>query len=84
MTRQLPQLTLAGLPRGGLHLWAQLPDGADDEELAAAAAAAGVIISPGRRWFAGDAPAPFVRLTYGAEPPARLTEGVSRLAVLLS
>ncbi len=80
LAAELPQLELACLPRGGLHLWLRLPDGADDEAVARRAAAAGVVVSAGRRWFPGEAPAPHLRLTYAAEPPARLTEGVRRLA----
>lgn len=83
VTRELPQLELGPLPRGGLHLWARLPDGLDDEDVARRAAAIGVVVSPGRRWFPGDAPAPHLRLTFAAEPAARLAEGAARLASVL-
>lgn len=79
----VPELDVGPLPRGGLHLWARLPDGTDDEEVARRAAGVGVVVSPGRRWFPGDAPGPHLRLTYAAEPPARLLEGVARLAAVL-
>lgn len=80
LARELPDWQLTTLPRGGLHLWVRLPDGTDDEDLARRAGAAGVLVSPGRRWFPGEPPAAYLRLTYAAEPPARLAEGVSRLA----
>lgn len=83
LARELPDLELAGIPRGGLHLWARLPDGTDEEEIARRAGAAGVVVSSGRRWFPGEAPAPFLRLTYAAEPPERLMEGVARLSTVL-
>ena len=79
----VPGLDVGPLPRGGLHLWARLPDGTDDEEVARRAAAVGVVVSPGRRWFPGEAPGPYLRLTYAAEPPARLLEGVARLAPVM-
>ncbi len=63
-----------------MNLWLALPSGTDDRELARRAAAAGVIISPGRTFFAAEPPGPFLRLSYHAEPPARLAEGVRRLA----
>jgi DNA-binding transcriptional MocR family regulator len=79
----VPGLDAGLLPRGGLHLWARLPDGCDEDEVARRAAAVGVVVSPGRRWFPGDAPGPYLRLTFAAEPPARLREGVERLAAVL-
>jgi DNA-binding transcriptional MocR family regulator len=65
------------LPEGGMNLWMQLET--DDRELALRGAANGVIVSPGRAFFAAEPPAPFLRLTYAAEPPERLAEGVARL-----
>ncbi|HWV86496.1 MAG TPA: PLP-dependent aminotransferase family protein [Capillimicrobium sp.] len=76
----LPQARLAPIPRGGQHLWAQLPDGVDDLALVRRAAAAGVVIHPGRMWFPADPPGTFVRLSYGGAPAADLVEGVRRLA----
>jgi DNA-binding transcriptional MocR family regulator len=74
---------VAGLPAGGLHLWAGLPDGVDDVALAAAAAARDVVVYPGRPWFPADPPGPFLRLTFAAAPPDVLDEGVRRLAAAL-
>jgi DNA-binding transcriptional MocR family regulator len=68
-------------PGGGFHVWARLPDGTDDAALAAEAAAHGVAVFPGGPWFAAEAPAPHLRLTFAAAPPERLAEGVRRLAV---
>ncbi len=82
--RGLAGLELAGVPAGGLHLWARLPDGAQEDAVVRRAAAAGVVVSPGRRWYVGEAPAPFLRLTYAGEPPERLAEGVARLATALT
>jgi DNA-binding transcriptional MocR family regulator len=76
----LPDWRLAGVPAGGLHLWVRLPDGVDDVALTARAAAAGVVVSPGRPWFAAEPPAPHLRLTYAGAAPPDLAEGVRRLA----
>ncbi|GAA4610047.1 PLP-dependent aminotransferase family protein [Actinoplanes octamycinicus] len=78
--RHLPGLVPPVIPRGGLHLWVRLPDGADDTVLAAAAAAEGVIVFPGRPWFAAEPPAAHLRLTYAAAPPDLMDEAVRRLA----
>ena len=84
LDRHAPQLRPAGVPRGGLHLWVPLPDGVDDVELVAAAAAEDVVVFPGRPWYAAEPPAPHLRLTYAAAPPAQLEEGVRRLGRALA
>jgi DNA-binding transcriptional MocR family regulator len=81
--RHLPELVPSAIPSGGLHLWAPLPDGADDVAVAAAAAAAGVVVFPGRPWHAAEPPAPYLRLTYAAAPPAAMDEAVRRLSTVL-
>jgi DNA-binding transcriptional MocR family regulator len=76
----LPGPRLTVLPEGGMNLWIRLDPEEDDRELARRAGAAGVIVFPGRPFFAAEPPAPFLRLTFAAEPPDRLAEGVRRLA----
>jgi DNA-binding transcriptional MocR family regulator len=80
LAEHLPEWSPAGLPRGGLHLWVRLPDGADDVALTARAAIAGVVVSPGTPWFAAEPPGPHVRLTFAGAGPDELVEGVRRLA----
>jgi DNA-binding transcriptional MocR family regulator len=80
LARHAPELDLAGLPAGGLHLWVALPAGMDDVALSAAAASEGVVVFPGRPWFPAEPPAPFLRLTYAATTPDALDEGARRLA----
>ncbi len=69
-------------PEGGINLWVPLPTGVDDRALAQRAAAAGVIVAPGRPFFAAEPPGPYLRLTFAAEPPDRLAEGAERLKEL--
>ena len=40
----------------------------------------GVVVFPGRAWFAGDPPAPHVRMTFAAAPAATLEAGVAKLS----
>nr|WP_240670696.1 PLP-dependent aminotransferase family protein [Actinoplanes solisilvae] len=82
LRRRLP-LDHEPVPRGGLHLWVRLDDGIDDVALANAAAANGVVVFPGRSWFAAEAPAPHLRLTYAAAPPELMDEAVRRLAAAM-
>ena len=79
-----PDLVPAAPPAGGLHLWVRLPDGDDDAAVVAAAARRDVVLFPGRAWFPADAPAPHLRLTFGAASPDALREGVRRLAGALA
>jgi DNA-binding transcriptional MocR family regulator len=39
-----------------------------------------VTVSAGRPWFGAEPPAPHLRLTFAGADPARLAEGVRRLA----
>lgn len=83
VTRDLPSWTLARLPAGGLHLWAQLPQGADAAHLAGTARQYGVAVSSGGRFFATEAPAPYVRLNFAATPSiADFATATQRLAAL--
>ncbi|MEU4428016.1 PLP-dependent aminotransferase family protein, partial [Actinoplanes sp. NPDC024001] len=84
LARHLPDLVPPTVPRGGLHLWVRLPDGTDEIAVTTAAAAAGVIVFPGRPWYAAEPPAPHLRLTYAAAPPDRMDEAVRRLAGALA
>ncbi|MER5333791.1 PLP-dependent aminotransferase family protein [Micromonospora sp. NPDC002717] len=84
LRRHLPPLAPQVVPRGGLHLWARLPDGTDDVALAAAAAHEGVVVFPGRPWYAAEPPAPHLRLTYAAAPPDLMDEAVRRLSRALA
>ena len=78
--RHLPELAGLAVPRGGLHLWARLPDGVDDVALTTAAAVEGVVVQPGRPWFAAEPAGPYLRLTYAAAPPQLMDEACRRLA----
>jgi DNA-binding transcriptional MocR family regulator len=82
--RACPAIEVSTVPRGGLHLWVRLPDGRDDAAVAAAAASEGVIVFPGRPWFAAEAPASYLRLTYAAAPPDLMDEAVRRLTVAIA
>jgi len=80
LDRFLPDARERTLPRGGLHLWTRLPTGVDDVALATAAAGEGVIVFPGRPWYAAEPPGPHLRLTYAAAPPDLMDEAIRRLA----
>jgi DNA-binding transcriptional MocR family regulator len=81
VSNELPEFGLQAVPAGGIHLWLRLPSGLDDVLVAEAAERAGVLVTPGRPFFAAEPPAPHLRLTYaGAADVAQIEEGVRRLA----
>ncbi|MET7426105.1 PLP-dependent aminotransferase family protein [Dactylosporangium sp. NPDC005555] len=77
---RVPTLRTETVPAGGLHVWARLPQGADDVEVTNAAAAQQVVVFPGRPWFAAEPDGAYLRLTFAAAAPDQLREGVRRLA----
>ena len=79
----LPRVELPVLPKGGLHLWAGLPEGSDDALVAVEAGRAGAVVSPGRHWFPAEPPGPFLRLSYVGAAPEGLARGVGILKGVL-
>lgn len=67
---------------GGSSIWMRAPEGVDTEELARDLRAAGVLIEPGRAFFhrAGPVGRQFYRLAYSSIAPARIPEGIARIA----
>jgi DNA-binding transcriptional MocR family regulator len=79
----LPELTVARVPDGGLHLWVRLPDGVEDVALAQRCATRGLLVSAGRGYHAGEPPASYLRLTYGGSGVDQLHRAVEVLAATL-
>jgi 2-aminoadipate transaminase len=67
-------------PEGGFSLLLTLPDGLDATELLPEAVPRGVAFTPGESFFVDGAGARTLRLSFSAVPPARIDEGVRRLA----
>jgi DNA-binding transcriptional MocR family regulator len=80
LARLIPEIHIAAVPHGGMHLWARLPDGLDDRDVAAAAHAEGVMIGEGTPWFPAESDHSHLRLTYGETPVPVIHEAVARLA----
>jgi GntR family transcriptional regulator/MocR family aminotransferase len=74
-------LTVAGQGGfGGSSFWMRAPEGTDTEALALRLRAEGVLIEPGRAFFAGEGPRTFYRLAYSSIAPQRIPEGIARIA----
>ncbi|MDI2130900.1 PLP-dependent aminotransferase family protein [Yinghuangia seranimata] len=80
LARELPDWTVDRLPSGGLHLWVRLPAGLGDLDTVRAARTHEVAVSEGRRFFAAEPPAAFLRVAFGAAADEdELIRGARRL-----
>ncbi|MHA6618987.1 aminotransferase-like domain-containing protein [Pseudonocardia sp. DLS-67] len=75
LAEHVPDARPDHVPRGGLHLWARLPDGTDLDRLASDCETDGVLIAPGTEWFPAEPSAPYVRLNFSGPDPARFPDG---------
>ncbi|EON23845.1 MULTISPECIES: aminotransferase-like domain-containing protein [Nocardioides] len=65
-----PSLRVDHVPRGGLHLWARLPDHTDTQRLVRDCEAAGTYVAAGDEWFPAEPSGPFLRLNFSGPHPA--------------
>ena len=66
-------------PEGGLFIWVELPEGYDAEAILPGAIERGVAFVPGRYFYAGQAPAGALRVSFATATPEELREGAARL-----
>jgi DNA-binding transcriptional MocR family regulator len=67
-------------PTGGFYVWLTLPPGLDSKAMAPRAIEARVAYVPGTGFFADGTGAAHLRLSYCYPEPARIREGIRRLA----
>jgi GntR family transcriptional regulator / MocR family aminotransferase len=68
---------------GGSSFWMRAPEGVDTEVLALALRDNGVLIEPGRAFFAGEGPRNHYRLAYSSIALPKIAEGVARIGQAL-
>jgi DNA-binding transcriptional MocR family regulator len=79
-----PDLVVPRLPRGGMHMWVTLPQGADELMVAEAGRRHGVLVGAGRSFYATEPPSSHLRLSFGgAADHDELRESVRRLGSAL-
>ncbi len=83
LARHMPDGVSWNRPEGGMFIWVTLPVGIDTMALLEHAVAANVAFVPGAPFFAGDPQHHTLRLSFVTVPPARIDEGVARLAALI-
>ena len=67
-------------PGGGFYVWLQLPEGLDAKAMLPRAVSSRVAYVPGIGFYADGAGPEYLRLSYCFPEPARIREGVRRLA----
>jgi DNA-binding transcriptional MocR family regulator len=85
LERSFPSEASWSRPQGGYFVWLDLADGAKASDLAARSEADGVAIVRGEGFFPAGSGlgASSARLAFSYEKPARIAEGIARLAALL-
>ena len=83
LAKHMPEGVHWNRPEGGMFLWVNLPAGIDSMELLQAAIAEHVAFVPGAPFYANNAPLNTLRLSFVTVPPAKIDEGVARLAALI-
>ncbi|HEU5200182.1 MAG TPA: PLP-dependent aminotransferase family protein, partial [Ktedonobacterales bacterium] len=70
-------------PTGGLNIWVTLPEQISEYDFVHAARERGIGVAPGRLFFPQPRRDAFMRLSFGAQPPERIEEGIARLGQVL-
>jgi len=83
MARHFPSDTGWTMPEGGFSTWVRLPAHVSVTDLYLAAIDQGVAFAPGTFFFTGEAPGPYMRLSFSAQPPEVLREVTKILGDLL-
>lgn len=81
---EAPDVDVAVVPPGGLHLWGRLPDGTDVARLVRDCAADGVWVSGGDEWFPAEPAGPFLRLTFTGPEPSGYPRAARTIAEALA
>ncbi|WP_167990401.1 PLP-dependent aminotransferase family protein [Arthrobacter pigmenti] len=75
LVQHAPQIHVPLVPKGGLNLWAQLPDGTDLERFIRDCELGGAVVAPGNEWFPAEPTGPFIRLNYSGANPGAFPDG---------
>ncbi len=70
-------------PKGGVHVWARLPEGLNSQDLLPEAIEAGVAFTPGHCFVPDRGGEDCLRMSFGNVTPAQIKAGVSRLVKVI-
>lgn len=80
LSEHAPDVHVAHVPSGGLHLWVRLPDHADAIDVATTCERQGLLVGAGSEWFPAEASGPYLRLNFSGPNPG----GFARAADILA
>ncbi|WP_322105821.1 PLP-dependent aminotransferase family protein [Paraburkholderia sp. J41] len=83
LKRNMPEGVSWNRPEGGMFVWVTLPAHIDSMKLLEEAVAQNVAFVPGAPFFAEQPQHNKLRLSFVTVPPAKIEEGVSKLAALI-
>jgi len=83
LARHMPAGVRWNTPRGGMFLWVELPRGMDATSVLARAVEQHVAFVPGAPFYAANPVIETLRLAFVTVSPARINEGVARLAAVI-
>ena len=83
LSRHMPDGVRWNEPTGGMFLWVELPTGMDATQVLARAIEQNVAFVPGAPFYAADPVVESLRLAFVTVSPARIEEGVKRLAEVI-
>ena len=83
LKRNMPEGVSWNRPEGGMFVWVTLPAHIDSMKLLAEAVAQNVAFVPGAPFFASEPQHNKLRLSFVTVPPAKIEEGVAKLAALI-
>lgn len=75
-----PALAIGAVPRGGLNLWAGLPDGTAVDRLVSSCETRGLLVTSGDESFPAEASGPYIRLNYAGPDPGAFGTAARLLA----
>jgi DNA-binding transcriptional MocR family regulator len=79
-----PEVHLEAVPKGGLNLWARLPDGTDLERFVEECLSAGVVVGSGNEWFPAEPTGQFLRLNYAGPGPGGFPDAARTISRVLA
>ncbi len=83
LERHMPEGVSWNRPEGGMFIWVSVPESIDTMKLLEEAVAQNVAFVPGAPFFANEARHNTLRLSFVTVPPAKIDEGVAKLAALI-
>jgi 2-aminoadipate transaminase len=83
LSRMMPPECHWTRPAGGFYVWLRLPDGVDAKAMLPRAISSRVAYVPGTGFYADGSGGQYARLCYSFPDPARISEGVRRLASVI-